>query len=500
MPAQLLSQSPLCTPPASVTRFHRALRFQARNQKLEAAREYLGALELHPGFFEAAFNLGVLFQEMGRSDEAVGCYRHALQCKPDLAPAWGNLGVALRDTGRVQDAVSSFRRALRLQPGEPDVLNNLGNALLAQHQYSEAIACFRDSLLRAPANPGINLNLGNALRCSGRMGEAIQSLRRALELQPDLAEAHWDLAFALLLQGDLAQGFQEYEWRWRRPDFPLRRFASALWLGEDLAGRTLLVHTEQGAGDNIQFARFIGQLPQRGARVLLECPPSLAALFESVDGVSRVIPKGDPLPEVDFHLPLLSLPQRLGVTLETIPTRTPYLQPPANRCVVLPPPHCPQDVRLKIGLAWRGNPQHPNDHQRSLPLALLEPLFAVPNVAFYDLQLAPGPQFAGEGAKQPALVPLEGLLRDFADTASVVSQLDLVIAADTSVAHLAGAQGRTAWILLPFAPDWRWMLAREDTPWYPTLRLFRQPTPGDWATVVRRVRDALLVLARAPFP
>jgi Tfp pilus assembly protein PilF len=487
-------------PPASVTRFHRALRFQARNQKLEAAREYLGALELHSGFFEAAFNLGVLFQEMGQNDEAVGCYRHALQCKPDLAPAWGNLGVALRDTDRSQEAVSSFRQALRLQPGEPDVLNNLGNTLLAQQQYAEAIACFRDGLRRAPANPGIHLNLGNALRCSGHVVEAIQSLRHAVELQPDLAEAHWDLAFTLLLQGDFTEGFQEYEWRWRRPKFPRRRFASPLWFGEDLAGRTLLVHTEQGAGDNIQFARFVGQLPQRGARVLLECPPSLTALFESLAGVSRIIPKGDPLPEVDFHLPLLSLPQRLGVTLETIPVRTPYLRPPAHRCVVLPPPHSPQDVRLRVGLAWRGNPQHPNDRQRSLPLALLEPLFAVPNVAFYDLQLAPGPQFAGEGASQPALVPMEGLLRDFADTASAVMKLDLVIAVDTSIAHLAGALGRTAWILLPFAPDWRWMLAREDTPWYPSLCLFRQAAPGDWAAVVRRVRDALLERVQTAFP
>jgi Tfp pilus assembly protein PilF len=476
------------------------LRCQTKNQKLDAAREYLGALELHPGFFEAAFNLGVLFQEMGQNDEAIGCYRHALQCKSDLAPAWGNLGVALRDTDRGPEAVSSFRQALRLQPGEPGVLNNLGNTLLAQQQYAEAIACFRDGLRRAPANPGIHLNLGNALRCCGRVGEAIESLRRALELRPDFAEAHGDLAFALLLQGDLTQGFREYEWRWRRPDFPRRQFASPLWRGENLASRTVLIHTEQGAGDSLQFARFVSQLPERGARVLLECPPSLAALFESVTGPAQVIPKGDPLPEADYHLPLLSLPQRLGVTLETIPARTPYVRPPVNRAMVLPPPRYPQDVRLKVGLAWRGNPQHQNDRQRSLPLALLEPLFAVPNVAIYDLQLSAGPQFAGEAASQPALVPLDGLLRDFADTASVVAQLDLVISVDTSMAHLAGALARTTWVLLPFAPDWRWMLDREDSPWYPTVRLFRQTAPGDWAAVVHRVRDALLEQVLAPLP
>jgi Flp pilus assembly protein TadD len=492
MPAQLLSPPPPRTPPASVERFNRALRFQASNQKPEAAREYLQALELNPGYVEAAFNLGVLFQEMGQNAEAVGCYRRALQYKPDFAPAWGNLGVALRNTNQGEEAVASFQQALRLQPGEPGVLNNLGNALLAQQQYAEATACFRDGLRRAPANSGIHLNLGNALRVSGRVGEAVQSLRQAIELRPDYAEAHWDLAFALLLQGDFSQGFQEYEWRWRRPDFPRRSFASPLWLGEDLAGRTLLVHAEQGAGDAIQFVRFVGDLAERGARVLLECPPSLAALFESVSGAHRVIPKGDALPEVDYHVPLLSLPQRLGITIGTIPARTPYLRPPVNHCVVLPSPRDRRDVRLKVGLAWRGNPQHSNDRQRSIPLELLDPLFSLPGVAFYNLQVASGPQFAGEGTSQPSLTPLKGLLHDFADTASVIAQLDLVISADTSVAHLAGALGRPAWVLLPFAPDWRWLLEREDTPWYPTLRLFRQSAPGDWSAVIQRVHDALL--------
>lgn len=500
MPTQLLSQPPSPTPPASIARFHRALRCQASDQKLEAAREYLGALQLHPDFFEAAFNLGVLFQEMGQSDEAVGCYRQALQSKPDLAPAWGNLGVALRDTDRGQEAVASFRQALRLQPGEPNVLNNLGNALHAQQHYAEAIDCFRHALRRAPANPGFHLNLGNALRVSGRVGEAIQSLRQALKLEPDFAEAHWDLAFALLLQGDFTQGFQEYEWRWRRRDFPCRQFTAPLWRGEDLAGQTLLVHTEQGAGDGIQFVRFVSQLHERGARVLLECPPGLAALFQSVTGAAQVVPRGAPLPDFDCHVPLLSLPQRLGVTPERIPAVVPYLRPPANRRVVLPPPRSERRVRLKVGLAWRGNPEHSNDRQRSIPLALLKPLFAMADVAFYNLQVGPGTKSAGEETSQEALVPMEGLLRDFADTASVVEQLDLVISADTSVAHLAGALGRPTWVLLPFAPDWRWMLNREDTPWYPTLRLFRQPAPGDWPAVVRRVRDALSDPMRKAFP
>lgn len=498
MPAELLSEPLSRTPPASVASFQSALRHQARNERTEAARDYLRAIELHPPFFEAAYNLGVLLQEMGQCQDAVGCYRHALQSRPDLAPAWGNLGVALRDSGLEEDAASSFRQALRLHPGEPGVLNNLGNLLLSQQQHSQAIACFRKALRRAPANAGIHMNLGNALRASGRVSEAVQSLLRAVQLQPDCAEAHWDLAFALLLQGDFANGFREYEWRSARRDFPRRHFDAPVWMGEDLGGRTLLVHTEQGAGDGIQFVRFVSDLPRLGTRVVLECPSSLARLFETVPGVAQVVRRGETLPDHARHVSLLSLPYRLGVRPETIPTTTPYLRPPPGQRVSLPPPPVPRGTCLRVGVAWRGNPKHPNDRRRSIPLSVLEPLFAVAGVAFYNLQVSAGPEFAGESASQPALVPLGGRLGDFAATASIVSQLDLVISADTSVAHLAGALGRAAWILLPFAPDWRWLLDREDTPWYPTLRLFRQSSPGDWTGVIHRIRDALIERVGTP--
>ena len=449
------------------------------------------ALRLAPGFFEAAFNLGLLFQEIGRSSDAVACYRQALQYKPDLAPAWGNLGVALRDTGRLEEAVGSFHEALRLKPGEPEVLSNLGNALHTQLRYDEAIACYREALRRAPEHPGIHLNLGDALRACGRVDEAIECLQQAVRFRPDFAEAHWALAFALLLQGDFDRGFTEYEWRWRRRDFPSRVFAAPLWQGEDLAGRTLLVHTEQGAGDSIQFVRFVEALARRGARVILECPSSLTALLASVSGAQRAIARGDSLPAFDFHVPLLSLPRLLGVTLASLPAATPYLHPPTDRQAFLPPPSNRDGACLKVGLAWRGNPKHVNDRQRSIPLACFEPLFALHAVAFYSLQVASVPGQEAEAAGQRALVDLSGQLRDFADTAFAISQLDLVIAVDTSVAHLAGALGRPAWVLLPFAPDWRWLLGRQDSPWYPTTRLFRQPAPGDWQTVIQRVHYAL---------
>ena len=496
MHAQLLNKRL----PDSVAQFRQALRFQAQNQKLDAARGYVRALQLQPGFFEAAFNLAVVLQEMGQGEEAIACYRQALHLKPHYAPAWGNLGVALRDAGQNRDAIDCFRQALRCKPGIPDVLNNLGNALRAEEESVAAIACFRAALRRSPANAGIMANLGNALREVGRLDEAAETLQHAIQLQPDYAEAHWDLAVTRLLQGDFARGFAEYEWRWRRADFPPRQFAAPLWCGQSLAGRTLLVHAEQGAGDAIQFVRFAGLLAAHDARVVLECPRALVTLFESVDGVQRVIARGDPLPEFDWHVPLLSLPHRLGVTMDSLAAWVPYLRPPPDRRVPLPPASGGHRAALRVGLAWRGHPQHRNDGRRSISLAALEPLFTATGVAFYSLQVAPTADFAGEAIHQKALLNLEHLIHDFADTAALMAQLDLIIAVDTSVAHLAGALACPVWLLLPFAPDWRWLLDRDDSPWYPTMRLFRQPAIGDWTSVVQSVRVALAANGGAVCP
>ena len=328
----------------------------------------------------------------------------------------------------------------------------------------------------------------------------IRDRQHAIQLQPDSPEAHWDLAVTRLLQGDFTSGFAEYEWRWRRTDFPPRQFTAPLWRGENPAGRTLLVHAEQGAGDAIQFVRFASSVAALGARVVLECPRTLVALFASVAGVQHVIAKGDPLPEFDWHVPLLSLPHRLGATLDSLATRVPYLSPPADRRVPLPPTCGNHAAALRVGLAWRGHPQHRNDGRRSLSLAALEPLFTAPDLAFYSLQVAPTAGFSEEAPRQKALINLENLIHDFSDTAALIAQLDLVITVDTSVAHLAGALARPVWVLLPFAPDWRWLLNRDDSPWYPTVRLFRQPAPGDWTSVVQNVRAALAADRQALCP
>jgi Flp pilus assembly protein TadD len=486
-------------PREAQARFDKALEWQALGRRLDAARCYMEALQLFPGFFEAAYNLGLTFQEMGQVEQALACYRQAVRIKPDFAMAWGNLGVACRDAGQIQEAVDCFHQVLRFRPGAPDALNNLGNALRAQLDHAQAIACFREALRHSPADAQIHVNFGNAWRESGNPAEAANSLHRAIELRPDLPEAHWDLAFALLLQGDFLRGFEEYEWRWRRAGFAPRPFPFPAWRGEDPRGRALLVYAEQGAGDAIQFVRLVTALADRGARLVLECPSSLVALFESVEGAHRVIPRGELPAELRFdgHVSLLSLPFLLQVTLDTIPAKTPYLRPPAGREARLPALPDSHASHLKVGLVWRGNPQHKNDRHRSIPAELLEPLLAVPGVVFYSLQVGAPP---GEPPPRPPfdkLIDLTTLIHDFADTALLMKQLDLVISVDTSTVHLAGALGQPAWLLLPCAPDWRWLLGRSDSPWYPTLRLFRQPLPGDWAAVVRDVCAALASCAAA---
>jgi Tetratricopeptide repeat/TPR repeat/Glycosyltransferase family 9 (heptosyltransferase) len=466
------------------------LRLHSMNQPMEAARCYFHALELQPDFFEAAYNLGTLLLELGQVQEAIACYRRALELQPNSGRAWGNLGIASRKAGQSGIAVECLRKALLFQPHAPDVLNNLGNALRAEQQYDEAILCLREAVVHAPAEAGFHLSLGHVLRDSGRVEEAMESINRALQLQPAFADAHWDLAYLFLLMGDFTRGFAEYEWRWRRADFRPRRFSRPLWQGQDLAGRAILVHAEQGAGDTIQFVRLVTRLAARGARVVLECSALLRPLLESMEGVDRIFCKGDVLPEFDYHVPLLSLPHRLELTQESIPADVPYLQVPNRRQCSLPAPrenHGP----LKVGFVWRGSSRHENDRQRSIPLDLLVPLFMLPDVAPFSLQVSPSAELSIEVSRHPDLVDLSPLIGDFAETASLITQLDLVISVDTSVAHLAGALGRPVWTLLPFAPDWRWLLDRADSPWYPTMRLFRQPTPGDWVGVVQQVVTAL---------
>lgn len=471
------------------------------------ARHLLGVAELDRGAFQAAAatiahaveldptaalyrcNLGVALHKSGDLPSAKAAFGHALRLKPAYADALNNLGAVLDDEDRHAEALAAFRAAIALRPDHANAYNNTGAALRHLKRADEAIAAFRHAIALKPEMVQAHGNLALALHDKGDLAGAIAAYDAALVHRPDHAEARWGRALALLTAGDFTRGLPDYEWRWRVPGHPPpRQFAQPMWDGTILAGRRLLLHTEQGIGDVLQFVRYAPLVAAQGLRVMLEAPTQLIRLLQSLPGLSYLIEAGAPLPHFDIHAPLLSLPGLCGTRLESIPAALPYLAPPpelasqwAQRLAARP--------GLKAGLVWRGNPGHKSDGQRSMAPELLAPLLAVPGISWLSLQ---------KDARPEELVALGGLvedvgaqLADFADTAAVIANLDLVITVDTSVAHLAGALGKTVWILLATNPDWRWMLDRADSPWYPCARLFRQNAPEDWPTVISAVTAAL---------
>jgi len=482
--------TPVVTPEAKAL-FRRGTESLAQGQKVEAARFLFQAVKLQPDYFDALYNLGLVLQELDKASEAIACYEQVLRIKPDFARAWNNLGVAHHKARRSELAVDCHRRAICLQPKDSSYYNNLANALRGMNRPVEAIHEIQTALQFDPPSWMLKINLGDALREAGRIDESVAVYDDLLRAEPSLAEAHFGRGFSLLLRGDMVPGWDEYEWRWRLKDHaPPRNFAQAAWQGEEIRGLRLFVHAEQGAGDCIQFARYLPELVRLGAKVILECPSSLVKLFGMIPGLEKVIGKGDVIPDFDCACALMSLARCFKTTVNSIPASVPYLKSP-DKTPELP---CAANGRpndLKIGLVWAGNPAQKNDRHRSIPLEILQPLLEQPRTTFYSLQVKQAPASRPHGLES-RLVDLSPLIHDYADTAALVGQLDLVISVDTSVAHLAGALGSPVWVLLPYAPDWRWLLGRADSPWYPTMRLFRQPQPGDWPAVVRQVEIELL--------
>jgi tetratricopeptide (TPR) repeat protein len=491
--------SPLEPRDAQQAAFHHqeALRLASSGQLREALKHFEIAARLEPQNPVWQYNRGLAFQQLRELPKAISAYQDAVRLAPDFFDAWHNLSAALKIVGNFKEAIEASRKAIALRPQAAGAHLNLGNALKAQGSFDMAESAYRTALAVNPADPRIYLNLSNTLRELHRMEEAIALLRSAVQCSPNFAEAHRDLAFALLLMGDLQAGFAENEWRWKTDEMSKRRRAlpSPTWNGEDLSERTLFVYTEQGYGDAIQFARYIKVVADKGARVILECQQPLTRLLATVKGVSRLLVRGDPVPPADFHLPLLSCPRVLGTTLNSIPNEVPYLKAPGTGPIAQ---ILANESRVKVGLVWAGNPSHENDANRSLPYEALSPLLGATGTAFYSLQL--GEQAIRRASSDRQLVDLTAHVQDFADTAAVIEQLDLVVTVDTAVAHLAGALGKKVWLLLPFAPDWRWLLHRSDSPWYPTMRLFRQERSGDWNGVIQSVLAELALASGSTTP
>lgn len=466
-----------------------ALREQKRAEA--ALASYDQALAIRPAHAEVLFNRGEVLLELQRPQAALHSFESALAARPRYAEALNGCGKAQQDLGWLTEALASFRRALEIRADHADTLNHCGTVLADLGRIDEALQCHERALQLAPSNARALANRGNALQAAGRMAEARQSYDQALALEPGNAELHWNSSLCRLLEGDFIRGWAEYEWRWKVQ--PLagewRDPGAPLWLGaDDPRGKTVLLHAEQGLGDTIQFCRYAAPLAQRGARVILEVQPALKELMQQLEGPQRVLARGESLPTFDMHCPLLSLPLAFGAGPSNI-AGAPYLRSDPRKAADWSEKLGPR-IGRRIGLAWSGGATHANDRRRSIPLDAFKTLL-VSGADYVCLQNDLRPADQAVLASLPDIRYVGEALRDFSDTAALIEGMDLVITVDTSVAHLAGAMGKPAWILLPFAPDWRWLLGREDSPWYGSARLFRQPAPGDWASVLEAVKARL---------
>jgi tetratricopeptide (TPR) repeat protein len=501
------------------------------------------AIALKQDYAEAHYNRANVFKDMGSRDAALEGYERALGWRPDYPEAWSNRGIVLADLRRWEDAVASYQRATQLRPGFAEAHYNCGIALCELRRWAPALASFDrtirldtkhagahasravalDALQRQeealascdvaleldPKRAVAHCNRANLLLAMHRVSEALESYDRAVALDPDSASVHFNRAMGRLLAGDYLGGWADYEWRWRDTTSWVmqqkRRYSEPRWLGEEsLAGKSILLYCEQGYGDTLQFCRYASLLAARGARVILEVPRALFGLLESLNGVAQLIVHGERLPPFDCHSPLMSLPFAFKTTLADVPSGVPYLAPSEDKSRLWRErigDKSTDERPMRVGLAWSGGhrPEQPElwavNERRNVALGAFE-AFGRPDIEFYSLQL--GDQARGElaaltarGWWGPPLVDFTAQIEDFADTAALVQQLDLVISVDTSTAHLAGALGKPVWILNRFDTCWRWMLEREDSPWYPTARIYRQRRPGDWPEVLDRVRGDL---------
>ncbi|MEO8143271.1 MAG: tetratricopeptide repeat-containing glycosyltransferase family protein [Betaproteobacteria bacterium] len=457
----------------------------------EAAALLSDAVRQNPSSAEAHSNLGNALNETRRHHEAIASYGRAIALKPDFAEARNNLGIALNTVERHEEAIASCQSALAINAGLAEAHYNIGNALYALDRHEEAIASFRRALEIKPDDIEVHNNLGLALNDLNRQAEAIALFDRALALKPDFADAHWNRGLALLTLGDFKNGLEEYEWRWRtNVTAPMQDFPRPLWLGaSDPSGNTVLLHADQGLGDTIQLARYVPMVAAKGARVVLQVLAPLKELMRGLEGAERVVARGDPLPDFDCHCPLSSLPRALGTRLESIPARIPYLRASSDR--VSKWQSLLAGAGPRVGLTWSGNKSTRRHRLRSISLARLRPLLSTPGIRFVSLQKDMSDEDATTLDGLPQVTHIGDRLADFADTAAAVSLLDLVISIDTSIVHLAGAMGKPVWVMMLVTQDWRWLLNRDDSPWYPSVRLFRQTSVGDWDSVIERVRTEL---------
>ena len=460
----------------------------------EAFAAYDKALALKPDLAEAWLGRGNVFYDLKRYDEAFAAYDKALALKPDLAEAWLGRGNVFYELKRYDEAIAAYDKALALKPDLEGAWLGRGSVFYDLKHYDEAFAAYDKALAIKPDLEGAWLGRGNVLFSLNRDEEALTCFDKAIALKKDLPDGYWNKSLLNLSLGEYEEGWKLYEWRWKVRTFtsPVRNFSQRLWLGNDnIADKTILVYSEQGFGDTIQFYRYLLKLKEIGCKIVFETQVPLVSLIKAQKNICQVISKGEALPNFDVHCPLLSLPLAFKTTLETIPAPIPYLFSSPEKLELwrtkLGIKHKP-----RIGLAWSGNPKFANDIRRSIPLELLLPIMSG-EAEWYSIQKDVRENDYGSLNSSLTIINHAPSLNDFSDTSALIAEMDIVISVDTAVAHLAGALGKPVWILLPFHPDFRWLRDREDSPWYPTARLFRQTQDGEWRSVMDRVFQELKI-------
>jgi len=454
-------------------------------------------LGIRPDWPDAMLDYAEVLRGNGKLPEALAAYDRAIELQPDSAIAHNGRGLALHDMNRPGDAAAACRRALELDPTNAGIRNNLGYALELEGHFDAALAELERAARDQPDMVDAIGNLGNTYRDLGRWRDAEFQYRRALRLAPDSPRVRFNRALLLLLLGRFEEGWAEYEWRWLLFPQHKRTFLQPRWLDADITGKTVLLYAEQGLGDTIQFARYAPLVAARGARVILECHAELQPLLRDLPGVAQCLKRGEPLPPFDFHAPMLSLPLSFETfSTDAIPREVPYLKADDAKAQAWRERLSAEPAKLRVGIAWAGDPTHKLDLMRSCALQNFATLADLDSVAFYSLQKGGRAAKPGDAPPGMRFFDFTADLRDFADTAALMANLDLIISVDTSIVHMAGALGRAVFTLLPFNPDFRWLLERSDSPWYPTMKLFRPPKPRDWNAVFSAVKQDVAAMLR----
>ncbi len=494
----------------------------------EALSYFKKALELNPKLGDAYNNIGNYFFNNNEIDKAIEYYSKALKLEQNYA-TYNNLGNAFKEKGLLEEAIKFYEKALNANQNAIDTSIDLGDVFRKQGKLDEAISHFQKLLDNNPKNPVVYINLALVFQEKGLFDEAFKYYNKALEINPNVAEgynnlalafienghyeearsnlekaiqikptmanAHFNFATLLLLEGDFTRGWEEYEWRWNASDFKFMKFnySQPQWNGEKFEGLKILLHAEQGLGDTIHFMRYINLVLEKNLEVIFRCPKELLILAKYSFPEIQIITFEEPLPDFDFHCPLMSLPYVFETTIDNIPSKIPYIKTEKS-LIESWNQKIGKDPNFKIGLAWSGNPKYKRDRHRSCSLKIFSTIAQIEGISLYSLQKGHGTEQLKELRDELKIIDFDSEIKDFSDTAAIIENLDLTISVDTAVAHLTGAMGKPVWTMLPFVPDWRWMLNREDSPWYPTMRLFRQHTPGDWVTVLSNIKKELRLI------